>query len=187
MPIPLGVLAVAGAGAAGGGNSFDLLETVALGSDTSSITFSSLNTYSDYKHLQVRGVLQGTGSNFLGIRFDNSSGGTDYATHRISGDGSSLAGQADPSNDRMIISALPTRGNESNTFFAITCDLLNFSSTNQNKVFRGFAGTSQTSLRRSMYFTSFRASTAALTSVTFEATSANLSSGSRLSLYGIRG
>ena len=31
MPIPLGVLAVAGAGAAGGGSSFDLLATTVLG------------------------------------------------------------------------------------------------------------------------------------------------------------
>ena len=47
MPFGLGFFATAGAGAAG---SFDLLETQVLGSAQASVTFSSLGTYSNYKH-----------------------------------------------------------------------------------------------------------------------------------------
>ena len=55
MPIPLGILAVAGAGA-GGGNSFDLLETTVLSSAASTVSFTGLSGYTQYKHLQFRYV-----------------------------------------------------------------------------------------------------------------------------------
>ena len=36
--------------------SFDLLETTTLSTSASSVTFSGLGAYSDYKHLQIRSV-----------------------------------------------------------------------------------------------------------------------------------
>ena len=99
MPIPLGILAVAGAGAAGGGGAFDLLETTVLGSDTASVTFSNLNTYSAYKHLQIRLVARSTNasaSRSVRIQF-NGDTASNYAYHYLLGDGSSVSSDASTS------------------------------------------------------------------------------------------
>ena len=60
MPIPLGVLAVAGAGAAPSGpGAYELIETTLLSSAQKQITFSNLNTYSTtYEHLQIRASIR---------------------------------------------------------------------------------------------------------------------------------
>ena len=186
MPIPLGILAVAGAGAAGGGAAFELLETTVLGADVASVSFSSLGTYSAYKHLQVRAVLQDTGGNLLRVTFNSTSGGTDYATHRLQGDGSSVSAQQINLNDTITLASLPTRGNEANTFMGWVVDLLDFSNTNKNKTIKAITGTAQASFRRTGLYTGLWASTAAITTITFAVTSGSITSGSRLSLYGVR-
>jgi hypothetical protein len=62
LGFPLGILSAAGAG--GGGplaSDYELISTQILTSPQSSITFSSLGTYSStYKHLQVRAVARST-------------------------------------------------------------------------------------------------------------------------------
>ena len=86
--IPLGFWAASGGGAAGG---FDLLESEILTSSASSVTFTGLDAYSDYEHLQIRftdradsfGTI--TSTNFR----LNSDSGTNYDIHQLFGDGSS--------------------------------------------------------------------------------------------------
>ena len=185
MPIPLGILAVAGAGA-GAAGAYDLLETVTLGSDTSSITFSNLNNYSTYKHLQFRGVVQGAGANFWALRMNGSSA-TEYSYHNVFADGGSGFSQNDYNQDWSIISHLPLRGNESNTFLPFVADVLDFSNSTKNKNIRMHLGLVSASITRIGLYEAQRANTAALTSLTFLATNDNFSSGSRISLYGIKG
>mgnify|MGYP003645637262 FL=1 len=62
-PLPLGILALAGV--TGGGAAYELLETTTLNSGASSITFSGLSAYSDFKHLQIRGTQRLTGPSTL--------------------------------------------------------------------------------------------------------------------------
>jgi hypothetical protein len=186
MPIPLGVLAVAGAGGAGGGSSFDLLETTIVGTPTSSVTFSSLGSYSAYKHLQIRATVQGSDSAFLRIHLNNTSGGTSYAAHRLQGDGSSVSGQNNTGNDRMVLASLPTTGNESNTFMGWVVDVLDFSSSSKNTTVRVLAGNAQASYRRIGLYSGLWADTSAVTSIILSPATGTLATNSRFSLYGIK-
>lgn len=175
------------AAAGGAANSYDLLQTTVLSSDTASVTFSSLGSYSDYKHLQVRATLQDTSAVSLRLTFNNTSQGiSDYAVHRLQGDGTSVSSQNNSSNDYIIFAALPSRGNEENTFMGWIFDILDFSSTNKNTTVRALGGTSQTSYQRIGLYSGLYANTAAITSMKFEVTSGSLAIGSRLSLYGIK-
>jgi hypothetical protein len=80
---PLGILSAAGAG--GVGATYELIESQILGSNQSSITFSSLATYaSTYKHLQIRAAGKGSGNSFeetnVNLRF-NGDTGSNYSAH----------------------------------------------------------------------------------------------------------
>jgi hypothetical protein len=190
MPIPLGVLAVAGAGAAGGANSFDLLETTLLSSAAASVTFSNLNNYSDYKHLQVRWTGQ-TASTFdaltdnLRMRFNGITSGV-YARHRLRGQGTNVLSNADSSQTEILLESGINRVPNGNAFAAGVIDILDFSSADKNTTIRAFTnapatnGDSFVSLHSGLY-----GQTTAVTSFQLYA-STNLVAGSRFSLYGIK-
>ena len=191
MPIPLGVLAVAGAGAAGGG-AFDLLETTVLGSDTASVTFSNLNNYSSYKHLQVRIVARDTNSfastiRDLNMRF-NSDSGSNYFGHELIGDPSApgVFSQSLGNTSRIRARATIDDTATANVFVASVWDILDFNNTSKNKTVRILSGTNQgTTDARIVLSSGAWNNTAAITTITI--TGADLhKAGSRFSLYGIR-
>ena len=64
---------------------FDLLETTTLTSNASSVSFSGLDAYSDYKHLQLR--INGKFSSSVRLQL-NGDTGSSYSWHQIYGDGS---------------------------------------------------------------------------------------------------
>ena len=188
MPIPLGILAVAGAGA-GGGGAYELIETTQ--STGASITFSNLDNYSQYKHLQIRAVMKGTGSStYEGfMRFNGVTSG--YAYHNVSGSGFSVTSQANTNQDRMGLGNFPGTNAQipSEVFGVAIVDILDFSSTSKNKTIRslsGFAGNNDV-VGPIRLVSGFLNSTTAVTSITIGvATSTNIASGSRFSLYGIK-
>jgi hypothetical protein len=180
MPIPLGVLAVAGAGAAGGGGSFDLLETTLITTNTTDITFSSLNTYTEYKHLQIRAVIKdsSTFSTML-VRF-NADTGSNYSRHNLQGNGSTVTSGAQTSQTSIICGFA-----DATNYAALVMDILDFSSSNKNTTIRSLAGTEGATDRINLYSGAFL-NTAAVTSITILNNGSNMASGSRLSLYGIK-
>ena len=188
MPIPLGILAVAGAGAAGGGNSFDLLETTVLTGNATTITFSNLNNYSDYKHLQIRGTGRTDDGSVLYVRM-NGDTSTVYSYHGLQGNGTSVSSSATSSANIMIaLFPLANAGNTTNIFSGFVIDILDFSNTNKNTTMRSFGGNSQAvgfntalALRSGLWN-----NTAAVTSLTFTNSGGNFVSGTRLSLYGVK-
>jgi len=188
MPIPLGILAVAGAGA-GGGGAYDLLETTLISTNTANVTFSSLGSYSDYKHLQIRitsRTSQNSGTDAVALQL-NSDTGSNYAWHRLNGNGSSVASGAVTSQAR--IHASSTTGNlaTANIFGAAVIDILDFSSSNKNTTVRTLNGVSMPDTPDVRLGSGVWINTAAVTSVTlFSLNGANFVSGSRLSLYGIK-
>lgn len=192
MPIPLGILAVAGAGASGGGG-YDLLESVILTSNSASVTFSNLNTYSDYKHLQVRIVARDTNSfastiRDLNMRF-NSDSGTNYFGHELIGDPSwpGVFSQNLGNTSRIRARATIDDTATANVFVASIWDILDFSNTSKNKTVRILSGVSLASSANERIVMSSGAwnNTAAITSITI--TGADLhKSGSRFSLYGVK-
>lgn len=191
MPIPLGVLAVAGAGAAGAAGAYELLESQVLSDNNSaSVTFSNLNsTYgSTYQHLQIRFVVRnsagGSGNAETRLRF-NGDTGSNYAWHHLRGDGSSVTSTAGTSADHMRIGLHPFDGATANIFASGVIDLLDAFETSKNKTARTLVGHNQST--SSIFLSSgFRNNTEALTSVTLLPESNNWKQGSRFSLYGLR-
>jgi hypothetical protein len=184
MPIPLGVLAVAGAGGGGptGTNVYELLETNILGSSQSSITFSNLNTNygSTYKHLQIRMAV--FNESWAAIRMNGVTTNGAYTYHELRGNGSSVSSSANAGGQTLLLVGL---GQSSTGPTAIITDLLDAFSTSKNKTIRSLHGT--TSGGNVVGLTSGAwLSTNVLTSIEIRGFTANFQTGSRFSLYGMR-
>lgn len=187
MLIPLGIIASAGASA----GSFDLLETQVLGSSQASVTFSSLSTYSSYKHFQIRFTARstnsGTANDGLWIQF-NGDTGANYAWHRLEGNGSTVVSGAGASSTWILMAVAPRNGNTANIFSAGVCDILDAFDTSKNKTIRAINGVTGTGNPGVFLNSGFRNNTAALTSMTLLPDAGqSFTANSRFSLYGIKG
>ncbi len=184
MPIPLGVLAVAGAGVAPvpAGNAYEWLETNILTSNQSSVTFSNLNsTYgSTYKHLQIRMAV--FSSSWVAIRMNGVTTDGAYTYHELRGNGSSVSSSANAGGQTFLLAGL---GQASTGPTAVITDVLDAFSTNKNKTIRSLAGT--TSGGNIIQLTSGAwLNTSAITSIEIRHFNASFQTGSRFSLYGMR-
>jgi hypothetical protein len=183
--IPFGFWAASGGGAAGG---FDLLETTTLSTSASSVTFSGLGAYSDYKHLQIRAIVResssATGSTSSQLTF-NSDTGSNYSWHYLRGYGSGIlsSGAASQAHIRMQSFAAGD-GSASGVFGVGVIDILDFASS-KNKTVRVLQGaiTNATDvlLTSGAYY-----STDAVTSINFAIGSNSFVAATRLSLYGVK-
>jgi hypothetical protein len=182
MLIPLGFLAASGAGEEG---AYELIESSILTTSTSSVTFSSIP--SDYKHLQLRIVYRGAnaGNGLTSqLRF-NSDSGSNYAYHRLQGDGSTVVSSAFTSQTEIDLPAQTANGATASSFGGAVVDILDYASTSKNTTVRTLGGRASTSsgidLRSGLWI-----NTAAVTSVFIGSYTLNFMSGSRFSLYGIK-
>jgi hypothetical protein len=163
---------------------YELIESVFLASNASSVTFNNLNQYAtEYKHLQIRTSSRpATGNTNIWIRL-NTDSGNNYAWHEIytySG-GVVTSGAATSQNHIKFnySSSTPTTN-----YGAAICDILDAYSSSKNKTLRILTGTlSDTfvALRSGLWI-----NTASLNSITLLTDSADIAAGSRFSLYGIR-
>ena len=135
----LGILNSQAAG--GGAGGFDLLETTTLSTNTSSVTFSGLDSYSGYKHLQIRMIGRGESDSSIFVRLNNDSG-ANYARHRIMGNGNSvfLTGNANQSGGYRISNGLPDNTSLTNEFGSAVIDILDSASPNKNTTLRALSG-----------------------------------------------
>ncbi len=195
MPIPLGVLAVAGAGAAPSGPGvYEWLETTVLGSNQASVVFSNLNsTYgSTYQHLQIRATQRGSAADTGGqglLRLNGDTNTNSYAMHQLFGTGSSVSSEAVVSGVLGGIAPagrFPAANATANTFGATIIDVLDAFETTKNKTIRMLGG--QASSENRIFLASgLWLSTAAVTSLTLLIQDgSNYVTGSRFSLYGMR-
>lgn len=168
---------------------YDLLESTVLTSSASSVTFTGLGSYSDYKHLQLRFIARSdralaTTGNALNF---NSDTGTNYANHFLTGNGSSVASDDGGGASRSSI-ALPNIASATETaniFSPSIVDILDFSSTNKNTTIRGLGGSAASS-NLIRLFSGLYISTSAITSFTLTPYLSNYVAGSRFSLYGVK-
>lgn len=192
MPIPLGILAVAGAGAAGGAG-YELIQTTVLGSNTATVTFSNINTYTQYEHLQLRITARSdrnSDQDTLNIRLNNDSS-TTYRTHILKGTGSAVESTTETFTGSFLALKIPDATQGANIYAAAVIDLLDFSNASKNTTMRLFGGYDNTAfvglpedivLKSGLY-----PSAAAITQISFlSATGSNFVAGSRFSLYGIK-
>lgn len=189
MPFGLGFFAVAGAGVQAGG-SYDLLATELLTTSAASVTFSGLSAYtSTYKHLQIRmtNKTDRGATNDQGYVTVNGDTGSNYAWHRMYGDGSSVPAAAGSSATRMEIYFMPgDTATPSQAYSAVVMDILDPFNTSKNTTFRVLGGDVANSTRIGLWSGAWF-NTAALTSVTIDQIyGSNFLSGSRFSLYGLR-
>ena len=186
MPFGLGFFATAGAGGAAG--SFDLLETQVLGSSAASVTFSSLSTYaSTYKHLQIRYTARSSRVNTLDYPFFrvNADSGANYSWHNLTGNGSSVSSGSGSSQTFMYLPYSPAANSTANNFNAGVIDLLDPFETTKAKTFRTLGGS--TGENYIHVFSGRWGSTSAVSSVTLHMENGNYVTGSRFSLYGVKG
>jgi len=189
---PLGILSAAGAGGAVGGGDYELIESTILGTAQSSVTFSSLGTYSStYKHLQIRftartSISFGGNQDDISCRFNGDSG-NNYAAHLLYGTGSSVTSTNVSSFNRGFLGSMPTAIEAANVFGAGVIDFVDIYGS-KNKTIRSFAGNhTPNSPRWVGLASSLWNNTTAITSVQlFPSSGENFVAGSRFSIYGIK-
>lgn len=178
MLIPFGILSAAGAGVATG--TYELISTTVLGGTAASVTFSNLGDYSStYKHLQLRVAGNNTTSGAWRFRL-NADTGNNYSYHLLYGNGTSAL-SANATSQSSGYFGFATAN--TNVAAGAVMDILNFASTTNNKTTKSLNGDVNFNV---IFASSAWYSTAAVTSLTLLA-NVNFVTGSRFSLYGIRG
>jgi hypothetical protein len=165
---------------------YELISTEILTGSQASVTFSNLGDYSaTYKHLQVRYVARDSGSG-AGVRnlvFTFNSDTTSYYSHYLFGDGSSVSSGAIATSTTGY-PGIYYGGGVANIFGAGIIDILDAYNTSKNTTIRGFSGIGNNgvAINSSVYI-----DTQAVGSMTITNTGTSLATGSRFSLYGIKG
>jgi hypothetical protein len=186
MLIPLGILGASGAGIP---SDYELIESVILGTATSSVTFSSLATYaSTYKHFQVRMTSKFDALGYydnLRMRINGDTGASSYAYHGLSGNGSTVSSAGAANQNAIIIGYIDT--NAATSGIPTVIDVLDPHSTSKNTTVRGMSGRAAPTDGNIIRLASgVHLSTSAISSITLFST-VNLGIGSRFSLYGLKG
>jgi len=183
--IPFGFWAASGGG--GAANAYDLLETTTLTSNTASVTFSGLGDYSDYAHLQIRIVSRtsdATTNANINLNF-NGDTGTNYATHDLEGNGTSV-GSGSAASIANIRVAQNIGTSLADAWPAAVIDILDFSSGLKNTTTRTLNGWASSSTPRIFLRSGLWNDTSAVTSMSFALSSGDFIAASRLSLYGVK-
>jgi len=187
MPIPLGVLAVAGAGAGPvpAGNAYEWLETISVGTAVASVEFTNVNTNygSTYQHLQLR-VTAKVSSSVVNLDMTfNGDTASNYSWHELYGDGSTVVSGAGATQTFMkaIISDAAT----ANVFGAGVIDILDPFETTKYTTMRSLSGDVSGGRYIILRSGAWR-NTNAISSIKMNFTAGNIAIGSRFSLYGMR-
>jgi len=167
---------------------YELLETVVLASDTEGLIFENISQ--DYKHLEIRWVAKsnstGASTTDLLTRLNNSSI-SGQAYHSLTGNGSSVTSSAVSSTTLISVGEMDQNSTNTNIWSSGVISLLDYASTSKNKTVRAFTGT----LSNDEYVqlnSGLFPSTNAVTGLAFLASGSDLFlTGSRFSLYGIKG
>jgi hypothetical protein len=151
---------------------------------SASITFS--NIPQTFTHLQLRGIARSIGTGSQVYTRLNNDGGSNYATHYIYGDGSSVAGGTGGAPTTVnFFGSMPASTDTANTYLAFAIDILDYTNTNKNKTTKNSSGIDLNGVGGTVFFSSsVWMNTAAVTSLTFVA-NAGFTTLTNLQLYGI--
>jgi hypothetical protein len=166
-------------------SSFVLLETVTLTSAQASVEFTDLNTKygSTYQHLQIRISARCGAAANLKIQYNGDTAGN-YSFHYLEGTGSSVisgAGTSQSSGDLGVAVA------ETNVFSGFVVDLLDPFETTKFKTGRSFYGAATAGSKWLGIMSHNWRSTSAVTSIKLAAGAQSYQTGSRISIYGLKG
>ncbi len=189
MPIPLGILAAAGARQAAGAT-FELLESTVVGSGgQASVEFTNLTTKyaTTYQHLQVRLVARTTRAvtedGATRILLNGDSTLSNYRAHFLVGTGSTVVSYDAGNNPEL--GSFPGANAGANQFAPMVIDLLDPFETTKNKTMRLLAGSAGSVNSIRMHSTAWF-NTNSVTTIAINATVGSWAQFSRFSLYGIK-
>ena len=183
----LGIIASSKLGAPAG--AFESIASATGTGSSQTITFSSIP--STYQHLQIRGIARsteaGSGTNYY-MRL-NSDTGSNYAYHRLSGNGTSATAAGSASQTSIFIGRAPGAGTTTGTMGVVIIDILDYASTTKNKTVKHLMGqdsnntyAGEISLRSGLWI-----DTSAITSIDLILDNPNFATTTTFALYGIKG
>jgi hypothetical protein len=168
-------------------SAYELIGTISLTSAQTSVTFSGIP--GSYKHLQVRMLTRsdfGSTSDALNIQVNGDTTAS-YSRHWLEGNGSSVGGFVDTSATKAWLGRTVADGNTANVYTPWIVDILDYAQTNKNTTIRSFSGNVVGTINYVTFASGLWYKTPAVTSLTFLNNTGGYKSGSRFSLYGIRG
>jgi hypothetical protein len=119
------------------------------------------------------------------LRF-NADTGSNYATHRLIGNGSAVSSSAATSQTFSQGGANVSNSGATNSFAASVLDILDPFETTKNTTIRSLGGTPDSASIQISFYSGVYLNTAAVTSIVLFPNIGNYVSGSRFSLYGIK-
>lgn len=164
-------------------SSYELIETVYLTGSQASVTFDLSGLSSDYQHLQIRMTARTGAAANLKIRYNGDTAGN-YSFHYLEATGSSVisgAGTSQSSGDLGVAVA------ETNVFSGFVVDILDPFETTKFKTGRSFYGAATAGSKWMGIMSHNWRSTSAVTSINISAGAQSFQTGSRFSIYGIKG
>jgi len=164
-------------------------ESIASANGTGSsgvITFSSIPA--TFKHLQLRMIARGTAATTYVQHNITLNGVTTnyFAQHEIYGDGTTAGANSDAATGYMASGLVPGASQTANIYGAYVWDLLDYTSTNKNKVAREIWGVDLNGGGYIDFRSSLAVNTNAITSITITCSSGNYTTASSFALYGIK-
>lgn len=166
---------------------YDLLETQVLTSSATYVDFTGLDSYTDYKHLQVRLAARNdraanSSASYITINLDT---GSNYSSHVVAGNGSNTYSSALTSQAQAQYGQMPGSNAPANTFGVAVIDILDFNNSSKNTTIRALSGHPGTT-NLIQLFSSAWYNTNAVTSLRFWHFSGDSIAGSRYSIYGVK-
>jgi hypothetical protein len=178
-----------------GNDAFDpsatfLIQRVAGTGSSGTITFTSIPQ--TYKHLQIRGLARSTeaaGASNLYIKSFNSDAGTNYAHHRLTGNGSTVTANGQATQSDIILGQVPAASSSANLACVFIIDILDYASTSKYKTIRAFTGQDTNNAFNGQVglWSGLWQSTSALTSLSLSLDGGNFNTISTFALYGMVG
>jgi hypothetical protein len=164
---------------------FVSIATTTLSSNQSTITFSGIPQV--YKHLQIRSVNQSTSGSWATISLNSDTTASNYAMHRLSGDGvTAFAESYTSTNQRRFFTSY-----QSPYWCSSVIDILDYTNTNKNTTVRGlhsWAGDGASGYNGEVNFNSnLWLNTAAVSTIDITVSGQNFTQYSKFALYGIQG
>ena len=162
---------------------YQSIATITVGSGgQASAEFTSIP--STYSHLEVRFIgSNASGSNRIRLQL-NSDTATNYSTHVLIGDGSSVASLAGANDSKIAISAA-TSGTAT-SFVGSIVSILDYANTNKYKTIRTLSGFDNNGNGEIDLNSGSWRNTAAITSLKFYWDTGNVTQYSSFALYGIK-
>jgi hypothetical protein len=174
-----------------GGASLSSYESIATYTGSGNPTFIEFTSIpSTFKHLQIRtmarDIFGGSGTDNFNLRF-NSDTASNYAIHRLQGDGASATASGTASTTSVsIIPSTILDGSTANIFAVSIIDILDYGSTSKNKTVRYLSGGDLNGSGRVSVGSGLWMSTSAVTTIRLTTGGTGYSTPSSFALYGIK-